>query len=73
VAKRAGADSRFPALPATANQKAPFMKYANLSRLSLILFVVALVGLSSMGCRHTANGAGQDMEEMGQKIQDKTQ
>ena len=39
----------------------------------LILFAAAFIGLTVTGCKHTANGAGKDIEQMGEKIQEKTQ
>ena len=36
----------------------------------MILLGMTLVG--SIGCRHTAEGFGRDMERTGEKIQDKT-
>lgn len=38
-----------------------------------LCIVCVVVGLASSGCKHTANGAGQDIEKMGEKIQEKTQ
>lgn len=40
----------------------------------LLLFAFsAVLGAAAVGCKHTANGAGQDIEQAGQKIQEKTQ
>lgn len=42
--------------------------------LKFTLFALAglfLLGLAS-GCKNTANGAGRDIEKIGEKIQDKT-
>jgi predicted small secreted protein len=36
------------------------------------LFVVVLVGIAS-GCKNTAKGIGKDMENAGEKIQEKTE
>jgi len=49
------------------------MKTTLFKRLMVLFCAGALLGLVTAGCKHTANGAGQDMERMGQKIQDKTQ
>ena len=44
----------------------------NTRRLLLLsLFATALLAVIT-GCRHTAHGAGQDIEDMGEKIQEKT-
>lgn len=43
-----------------------------IQRLLLSLFAAALVASSTTGCRNTAQGAGKDIENMGEKIQDKT-
>ncbi len=39
------------------------------------LLMVALLGVlgTVTACKHTANGAGKDIEQMGEKIQEKTQ
>ena len=42
-----------------------------LIKLVLALFAAALVA-GSTGCKNTAHGAGEDIEKMGEKIQDKT-
>jgi predicted small secreted protein len=39
----------------------------------LILFAGTILGISFAGCKHTAHGAGQDIERAGEKIQEKTQ
>lgn len=39
--------------------------------LILILFS-AVLAATSTGCKNTAHGAGEDIENMGEKIQDKT-
>jgi predicted small secreted protein len=51
------------------------MKNTRISRLILILslFAASFLGLIATGCKHTAHGAGQDIEQMGEKIQEKTQ
>ena len=45
---------------------------ANIYRLLLIGMVALFAALSS-GCKNTAHGAGKDIENMGEKIQEKTQ
>jgi predicted small secreted protein len=42
-----------------------------LHKISLLL-VCLLLSFATSGCKHTANGAGQDIEKMGEKIQEKT-
>ena len=49
------------------------MKNSRINRLILILFATSFLGLAVTGCKHTANGAGKDIEQMGEKIQEKTQ
>ena len=50
------------------------MKNTNIiNRLILLLFTAALLSFAGAGCKHTAHGAGQDIEHVGEKIQDKTQ
>ena len=50
------------------------MKNTRFNRFILILlFAASFLGLSVTGCKHTANGAGKDIEQMGEKIQEKTQ
>lgn len=49
------------------------MKTIHFTRLILAFFAAALLGLAGAGCKHTAHGAGQDIEQMGDKIQEKTQ
>ena len=49
------------------------MKNYNINRLILILFAVLSLGLTTTGCKNTAHGAGEDIEKMGEKIQDKTE
>jgi predicted small secreted protein len=41
------------------------------SKILLSLFA-GLLALSAIGCKHTANGFGKDMEDAGEKIQEKT-
>lgn len=38
---------------------------------TILLFSLALLAASA-GCKHTANGFGQDVEHVGEKIQEKT-
>lgn len=47
------------------------MKIA-VARLILGVFIAMLIASSTTGCRNTARGAGQDIENMGEKIQEKT-
>jgi predicted small secreted protein len=49
------------------------MTTLHFNRLIIALFAAALLGLAGAGCKHTAHGAGQDIEQMGNKIQEKTQ
>ncbi len=49
------------------------MKTIHFNRLIIVLFAAALLGLAGAGCKHTAHGAGQDIEKIGDKIQEKTQ
>lgn len=41
-------------------------------RLILTMFALALLALSVAGCQNTAHGVGEDMENAGEKIQEKT-
>lgn len=41
------------------------------TKLILSLFV-GLLTLSAIGCKNTASGVGKDMEDAGEKIQEKT-
>lgn len=43
-----------------------------IQRLVLGLFVAGLIIASTTGCKHTARGAGEDIENLGEKIQEKT-
>jgi predicted small secreted protein len=43
-----------------------------IQRLVLTLFAVALLAASAVGCRNTAHGVGEDVEKVGDKIQEKT-
>lgn len=38
----------------------------------VIVLFAALVAIAASGCRHTAHGVGEDLEEAGEKIQEKT-
>ena len=42
-------------------------------RLLISFFLAAFVTAISAGCRHTAHGFGQDMEDNGKKIEKKTE
>lgn len=43
-----------------------------IQRLVLGFFVTTLLVATTTGCKHTARGAGEDIENMGEKIQEKT-
>lgn len=43
-----------------------------IQQLVLSLFVTTLLVSVTTGCKHTARGAGEDIENMGEKIQEKT-
>lgn len=43
-----------------------------IKRLTLSLIIAAAVLSITTGCRNTATGAGKDIENMGEKIQEKT-
>jgi predicted small secreted protein len=49
------------------------MRNTKITRFFILLLGVTWIGLGCAGCKHTANGAGQDIEQMGQKIQEKTE
>ena len=38
----------------------------------ILAMMLAVYALAVVGCKHTAHGAGQDIERAGEKIQDKT-
>ena len=38
----------------------------------ILAVMLAVYALAVVGCKHTAHGAGQDIERAGEKIQDKT-
>ena len=48
-------------------------KLIHFNRFIIVFFAAALLGLAGAGCKHTAHGGGQDIEQMGDKIQEKTQ
>ena len=39
---------------------------------TLAAILLAIIVVGAMGCKHTAHGIGEDMEEAGEKIQEKT-
>lgn len=43
-----------------------------LKQLLIVTFATALLVLAGTGCKNTAHGVGEDMEEAGEKIQKKT-
>lgn len=43
-----------------------------LRSLAIVLSTLALIALLGTGCKNTAHGAGEDIENMGEKIQEKT-
>jgi predicted small secreted protein len=45
---------------------------ANIRHLILILCAAVMVAAFTTGCRNTAQGAGKDIENAGEKIQEKT-
>jgi predicted small secreted protein len=59
-------------MAAITNDRREIMKTAHFNRFIIVLFAAALLGLAGAGCKHTAHGAGQDIEQMGDKIQEKT-
>jgi predicted small secreted protein len=49
------------------------MTTAKINQIFVVMpLAVTLLGFIGMGCKHTANGAGKDIEQMGEKIQEKT-
>jgi predicted small secreted protein len=38
----------------------------------LLCLIIGLTALASFGCKNTASGFGKDMENAGEKIQEKT-
>jgi predicted small secreted protein len=55
------------------HNKQQLMKTIRFNRFIIVLFAAALLGLAGAGCKNTAHGAGEDIEKMGDKIQEKTQ
>ncbi|MBI3867234.1 MAG: DUF3185 family protein [Verrucomicrobia bacterium] len=45
----------------------------NIKGFFFCLFPVAFLMCVSIGCKHTANGVGKDIKNMGEKIEEKTQ
>ena len=45
---------------------------AIVKRLVTVLSAFAMLAITGTGCKHTAHGAGQDIENMGEKIKEKT-
>jgi predicted small secreted protein len=43
-----------------------------MQRFVLMMFAVVLLALSVAGCKNTARGVGKDVENAGEKIQEKT-
>ena len=43
-----------------------------LKRITIGLFLTALLPVGALGCKNTAHGAGKDIENVGEKIQEKT-
>jgi predicted small secreted protein len=39
---------------------------------TILAVMLAVYALAVVGCRHTAHGAGKDIERTGEKIQEKT-
>ena len=44
----------------------------NLRSLVVLFCAFALLALTGTGCKNTAHGAGKDIEDIGEKIQEKT-
>jgi predicted small secreted protein len=38
----------------------------------MLLLCAAILALTTVGCRNTAQGVGKDVEKVGEKIQEKT-
>ena len=38
----------------------------------IALLAAAVMIIAGIGCKHTAHGVGEDVEKMGEKIQEKT-
>ena len=48
----------------------------NMRKVRMILCIILsafILSFITSGCKHTANGAGKDIEQMGEKIQEKTE
>lgn len=43
----------------------------NIMKSYIIIVVIAVAGIIATGCRHTAQGVGEDVENAGEAIQDK--
>jgi len=43
-----------------------------INRFLITLLASTILAVSAAGCKHTAHGAGQDIENMGEKIKEKT-
>jgi len=54
------------------NRKKKLKKFNMKTSILCILFCSLLFCLGTSGCKNTANGAGKDIENMGEKIQEKT-
>lgn len=50
----------------------PMQKHSRTQRTIIILFAGLLLMTGPSGCKNTAHGAGEDIEKMGEKIQEKT-
>jgi predicted small secreted protein len=48
------------------------MKITKITQVILLLCATIALSLASIGCKNTAHGAGKDVENMGEKIQEKT-
>jgi len=46
---------------------------SRVKRILLLIAFSAVLTSAATACKHTANGAGQDIERAGEKIQEKTQ
>ena len=43
-----------------------------IKRIVIALLAATVMIIAGTGCKHTAHGVGQDVEKMGEKIQEKT-
>ena len=43
-----------------------------IKRILIALLAATLMIIAGTGCKHTAHGVGEDVEKMGEKIQEKT-